>query len=86
MICRLHLRHFNSTPSGSKRASRLPQQHRSDRVPFFGRAGLSSFCSVPERIGSSNFLSFTRHDESGRDEREQHEGLRGDGFERRVYP
>jgi hypothetical protein len=36
MICRLHLRHFSSTPFGTQRASRLPQQQRSDIVSFLG--------------------------------------------------
>jgi hypothetical protein len=51
MICRLHLRHFNSTPFGTSRASKLPQQHRSDIGSSFDCAGLWPFGSVPERIG-----------------------------------
>lgn len=30
MTCRLHLRHFSSTPSSTTRASKLPQQQRKD--------------------------------------------------------
>ncbi len=39
---RLHLRHFNSTPSGTRRASRLPQQQRNDPADLVADPVLSS--------------------------------------------
>jgi hypothetical protein len=46
ITCRLHLRHFNSTPSDTKRARRLPQPQRSDVPSFDAARGLAPLCGL----------------------------------------
>jgi hypothetical protein len=48
--CRLHLRHFNSTPAFTNRASKLPQQQRKEVLSLDAEAGSRSLCGSRPRI------------------------------------
>ena len=72
--CRLHLRHFNSTPSATTRASKLPQPQRSEVSCLVVAASLARFCCSGVCM-SDGFLALCRQPERAGNEGAEHESL-----------